>query len=158
MTTRPRLLFLAYYYPPVAATACVRTANIAKYFARKGWAVGVVTPAPELWGRVSKTWNSHVKMEGIQLFSTSHAWPGLNNQYLNSGQRGLSYLFWGLCRLAARRLRIEQEVGWAKSVRRMLPELGDWRPDIILASGGPFVSHRLAEWLARQETWWSRRT
>ena len=34
---RPRLLFLAYPFPPRAAIASVRTGNIARYLARLGW-------------------------------------------------------------------------------------------------------------------------
>ena len=46
---RPKLLFLVWNFPPVQAIASVRTWNVAKYLARLGWDVTVVTPRPELW-------------------------------------------------------------------------------------------------------------
>ncbi len=150
MTTKRRLLFLAYYFPPVSAVACVRTLNIAKYLTRKGWEVGIVTPAPDLWGRVSSTNGSHPDSTSLVFFYTAHALPGLNSTFLRAGRRGLGYLLWGVCRLTTRHLHVESEVGWGYSVRKMLPAFRAWRPDVILASGGPFVSHRMAAWLAER--------
>src|SRR5262245_44782469 len=46
---RPKLLFLAFYFPPARAVACVRAWNIAKYLVRLGWEVTVVTPKPSVW-------------------------------------------------------------------------------------------------------------
>src|SRR5206468_3280592 len=47
--TRPKLLLLAWNFPPVQAIASVRTWNVAKYLTRLGWDVTVVTPKTELW-------------------------------------------------------------------------------------------------------------
>ncbi len=51
---RPKMLFLACYFPPVHGSACVRTWNMAKYLARLGWDVTVVTPDPSLWRNVEQ--------------------------------------------------------------------------------------------------------
>ena len=49
---RPKLLFLACFFPPVQGIGSVRTRNIAKYLARLGWEVTVVTPDPSVWRNV----------------------------------------------------------------------------------------------------------
>src|SRR5262249_26283507 len=45
---RPKLLFLAWAFPPAATIGAVRTWNTAKYLSRLGWDVTVVTPDPKL--------------------------------------------------------------------------------------------------------------
>jgi hypothetical protein len=45
---QPRLLFLAYYFPPVSTIACIRTWNMAAHLQELGWDITVVTPHP--WG------------------------------------------------------------------------------------------------------------
>ena len=42
--SRPKVLFLAYFFPPLNLIGCVRTRNIATYLTRVGWDVTVVTP------------------------------------------------------------------------------------------------------------------
>src|SRR4030095_5465928 len=82
---RPRLLFLAYYFPPARSVACVRTWNMAKYLSRLGWAIQVVTPHPSLW-RTSENregFEAKAAHERVRLIYTDHQWRCLNPDFLN---------------------------------------------------------------------------
>src|SRR5262245_811962 len=82
---RPKLLFLARAFPPLRATACVRGWNIAKFLARLGWDVTVVTPHPSAWRHVESPSDVefHLEREGIRRILTEHRWRCLAPTSLN---------------------------------------------------------------------------
>jgi hypothetical protein len=94
---RPKLLFLAWNFPPIQAVASVRTWNIAKYLTRLGWEVTVVTPRLALWRHVDNAEKVQVdvRMEGIQEIWTDHSWRFLSPVHLACWNQGLGWFTGG---------------------------------------------------------------
>ena len=109
---KPKLLFLAYPFPPLQTIAAVRTGNIAKYLARLGWDVTVVTPDPSMWRNVedSEKVSMELDREGISRILTGHRWRCLAAQYLNCWNQNLGWFAGGVCRTIARRLGIDRQM------------------------------------------------
>src|SRR5688572_18522410 len=100
---RPKLLFLVWNFPPVQAIASVRTWNVAKYLARLGWDVTVVTPRPELWRHLEspEKVQAELRSEGIRQILTDHDWRFLSPIHLICWNQGLGWLLGGMCRRIA---------------------------------------------------------
>lgn len=147
---RPKLLFLACYFPPVQAVACVRTGNIARHLARLGWDVTVVTPDPSVWRKVEdvEKLSNELDAEGIRRILTGHRWRSLGPDHLNCWNRNIGWIVGGVCRGIARRLRIDRHVGWFKEAERACSKLDSSKVDVILVSGSPFIAFRLAKRLS----------
>lgn len=147
---RPKLLFLAYFFPPVQTSGSVRTWNIAKYLARSGWDVTVVTPHPSVWRyadnpeRVSKD----LSQEGIRRILTGHRWRYLEPSHLKCWNRGMGWVLGGACRRIARSLGLDRGAGWIREAERACAPLTPDKCDVILASGKPFASFTLAKRLS----------
>ena len=149
---RPQLLFLAHHFPPVNAVACVRTWNIAKHLSRLGWEVRVVTPDPSLWRIIDSPEKvaESLKKEGIQCLNTGYNWRCLNPSYLKCWNAGLGWVWGGVCRLLARKFYIPVEIGWFKACAQACEDITESQVDIILASGPPFVSFKLAKYFSEK--------
>lgn len=147
---RPRLLFLACYFPPVQAISSVRTGNIARYLAKLGWEVTVVTPDPSVWRNVENCEKVSMELdrEGIGRILTVHRWRCLEPDHLNCWNQNLGWFAGGVCRTIARHVGIDRHVGWFKAAERACSTLSPKDVDVILASGSPFVSFRLARSLS----------
>jgi glycosyltransferase involved in cell wall biosynthesis len=146
-----RLLFLAYYFPPVRAIACVRTWNVTKYLAKLGWDITIVTPCPSVWKHVDTPKDTdlyHLNLEGSRLILTDHQWRCLMPEELNCWNQGLGWLSGGVCRKIARALGIDRGIGWIKQTERACSTLAAKDVDVIFASGPPFVTFRLAKRLS----------
>jgi glycosyltransferase involved in cell wall biosynthesis len=151
MLRRPRLLFLAYYFPPVNSAGCVRTWNIAKHLSRAGWDVKVVTPHPSVWRRIEDETQTVIDLEkeGIQRVLTGHRSRYLLPGHLRVPNEGIAWLAGGLCRQVARYLEIDPAKGWAAEVLQSCKNLSGDDADVILASGSPFSAFGLAYKLSR---------
>ena len=147
---RSRLLFLAYPFPPLRSTACVRTWNIAKHLARLGWGITVVTPHPSVWRRLDNPEGTvaALNLEGIRCIFTDHRWRCLSPEPLSCWNQGLGWFVGGVCRKIVRSLGIDKEIGWLKAAERACATLSAQDIDIILATGTPFTAFRLAERLS----------
>ncbi|MGH7775248.1 MAG: glycosyltransferase [Candidatus Binatia bacterium] len=148
---RPKLLFLAWAFPPAnASSSSVRTWNTAKYLARLGWDVTVVTPNPFMLRHVERAENvaTELKREGIRRILTDHHWRCLSADHLKCWNRGIGRLIGGVVRQVAWRLRIEQAIGWVKAAEQACSRLAREDVEIILASGPPFAAFRLARRLS----------
>ena len=147
---RPRLLFLAYPFPPARVTASVRTGNIAKYLARLGWDVTVVTLDPSILRNVDDygTVSTELDREGIKRILTGHRWRFLAPNNLKCWNQNLGWFTGGVCRSIARQIGIDKHVGWFKAAERACSTLSPKDVDAILATGTPFVSFRLAKRLS----------
>jgi len=147
---RPKLLFLAWQFPPAHAISSVRTWNIAKNLSRLGWDVTVVTPAPKLFRHLDNTEraNADLEAEGIRQILTTHHWRCLAPVHLTHRDRGLARLTGGMCRVIARRLGIDRGIGWVRAAERACRRLDPRDVDLIFASGPPFATFMLAERLA----------
>jgi glycosyltransferase involved in cell wall biosynthesis len=148
--SRPRLLFLAYWFPPAHAVATVRSWHTTSHLSRLGWDVSVVTPDPSLWRHADRT--AEVEAEanqlGIRRIFTKHAWRALAAYNLKVGNGALTYLAGGACRRLALRLGIAFEVGWKSSAWNACRDLAAGEVDLVLASGPPFVAFEVARRLA----------
>lgn len=151
-TRRPKLLFLACYFPPMQASGSVRTWNIAKYLARLGWEVTVVTPDPSVWRHVEDCEKvaAELDREGIKRLLTGHRWRCLEPIHLKCWDRNLGWFVGGVCRNIARRLGIDSNVGWIKASERACSTLGPKDVDVILASGSPYAAFSLARQLSNR--------
>lgn len=146
LAKRPKLLFLAYFFPPGPTIGAVRTRNLARYLARLGWEVTVVTPDPSLWRNIEdgRKVSSELDREGIKRILTGHRWRLLRQDTLKCWNKNLAWLAGRVCRTIARGLGVELYIGWIKAVEQACSTLSPKDVDVILASGGPFVSFRLA--------------
>lgn len=150
LAKRPRLLFLAYPFPPLQVIGAVRTGNMARYLSRLGWDVTVVTPDPSLWRNVEDCGkvSTELDCEGIKRILTGHRWRCLLPRSLKCWDRHLGWLVGRMCRTVVRGLGIDLFVGWIKAVERACANLNPRDVDVILASGSPFVAFRLARRLS----------
>jgi glycosyltransferase involved in cell wall biosynthesis len=149
---RPKLLFLACYFPPLQTSGSVRTWSIAKYLARLGWEVTVVTPDPSVWRSVEDCEKISMELhrEGIGRILTGHKWRCLEPVHLKCWDQNLGWLAGGVCRNIARRFGIDSNVGWIKSAGRACSTLGSKDVDVILASGQPYGAFSLARQLSNR--------
>jgi hypothetical protein len=87
---RPKILFLACYFPPSRSTASVRTWNIAKYLARRGWEVTVVTPDPSLWRHADDADKTarDLEREGVKRILTGYRWRNLSPDHMRCWNDG----------------------------------------------------------------------
>jgi len=143
------LLFLACYFPPAVTIACVRTWNVAKYLTKLGWDITVVTPHPSLWRRVENLEETEtlLEREGIQRILTGCQWRCLSPE-LKSRDQGLGRLIGGVCRVAARFLDLDREIGWINSAEQACSALTAQDVDLVLATGSPFATFGLAKRLS----------
>jgi glycosyltransferase involved in cell wall biosynthesis len=147
---RPRLLFLTWNFPPAKAIACVRTWSTAKYLARLGWDVTVVTPHPSVWRHLEdpEATEANLRREGIRRILTGHRWRCLMPDHLHCWRQGIGGFAAGVCRHVARRLGIDKDIGWIKAAEHACAPLTAQDADIILACGPPFAAFRLAKRLS----------
>jgi glycosyltransferase involved in cell wall biosynthesis len=150
LANRPKLLLLAYYFPPVQTIGAVRTGNIAKFLTRLGWEVTVVTSQPAVWRNAddSEKISTELAAQGIHRILTGHRWRCLVPTHLKSWDRNVGWVAGGICRTIARRLGIDMHIGWIKEAERACSNLSPKDVDVILASGSPFVAFQLAKTLS----------
>jgi Glycosyltransferase Family 4 len=149
---RPKLLFLAWNFPPVHAIASVRTWNVAKYLARLGWDVTVLTPELNVWRSLDDPAKAEAALaaERIRKIPTAHHWRFLSPIHLNCWNQGLGYVASGTCRRLARYMGVDEAIGWVRAAERASASLTQDDVDLILASGPPFSGFVLAERLSRK--------
>jgi glycosyltransferase involved in cell wall biosynthesis len=147
---KPKLLFLAHAFPPWNAAGSVRLWNIAKYLTRLGWQVTVVSPDPSLLRKAEdpEKVTTLLDEEGIRRLVTGYRWRCLCPEALKCWNQSLGWFVGGVCRTIARNLGMEMSVGWIKAAERACATLGPKDVDLILASGSPFVTFRLAKKLS----------
>jgi glycosyltransferase involved in cell wall biosynthesis len=154
---KPRLLFLAYYFPPAREIACARSFEIAKTLARNGWDVTVVTPRADAWRRAdgNDEIDRTLTREGIHCVRTQHPWRFLTPDYTVSSFEGAGWLVrrvgerlaaW--VRRFARGLRVPREIGWVRELERATAHLAPGGVDLVLATGSPFAAFAAARRLA----------
>jgi len=150
LNPRPKLLFLAYFFPPVNASACVRTWNIAKHLSRLGWDVTVVTPEASVWRRAehSEEVDSQLRAEGIHRITTGHRWRFLRPEYLACSRQNIRWLIGGGFRRIAGGLGVDKAIGWIREAEAACRRIPRKEVDLVLATGTPFITFRLAKRLA----------
>src|SRR5262245_16316271 len=116
----PKLLFLAWNFPPVQTIASVRTWNIAKHLSRLDWDVTVVTPKADLWHHVYNAGKAltAVEAEGIHRIPTDHYWRCLTPEHMKCWNSGIGWVVGGATRRIARCLGIDWGIGWIKAAEQ----------------------------------------
>jgi Glycosyltransferase Family 4 len=149
---RPKLLFLAWNFPPVQAIASVRTWNLAKYLARLGWDITVVTPELKVWRSIDHPAAAEAACatEGIRKIQTAHHWRFLSPVHLNCWNEGFGYVAGGTCRRIARYMGVDEGIGWIRAAERATSRLTEADCDLILASGPPFAGFVAAERISKK--------
>lgn len=147
---KPKVLFLSCYFPPVQVIGAVRTGNMARYLARIGWEVTVVTPHSYVWRNVddSEKVSRELDAEGIHRILTAHHWRCLVPNHLKCWNQNVGWVIGGIFRTIVRRLGVDKHVGWIKEAERACSHLSSKDVDVILTSGSPFVTFRLARILS----------
>lgn len=158
-TRRPRLLFLAYFFPPARTVASVRAHNAAKWLVRSGWDVTVITPLGSIWRRTEggAEVDRVLEKEGIRCLRTRHAWRFLAPRHAIPAYEKAGWLgrrvgdrLASRTRRLARRLGVPQEIGWVRQAERAGARLPAGGIDLILATGSPFVAFDAARRLSRR--------
>lgn len=149
---RPKLLFLAYPFPPSKAPGGVRTWNISMYLTRLGWDVTIVTPDPAILRNVENDEMVSLKLagQGIKRILTDQRWRCLAPNNLQCWNQSLGRLAGGACRVVARNLGIDRHIGWIKTAERACSDLTADDVDLILATGSPFAAFSLAKRLSER--------
>ncbi len=151
MARKPRVLFLAFYFPPLRSVAGVRPANIAKHLCRVGWDVSVVTPDPSLWQSADDPGRVAAEMDrcGVRMIYTGHRWRCLSSGFLKrSYRRGPRWFLEAIPRRLARAMRVDEMIGWYPEAERACAKLRPGDVDVVVATGSPFGSFRVAQRLA----------
>lgn len=149
---RPKLLFLAYPFPPAKAPGCVRTWNMAMYLTRLGWDVTVVTPDPSILRNIedNKTTSREFDDVGIKRILTGHRWRCLAPNNLKCWNKNLGWFAGKVFRTVARKLGIDAHIGWIKEAEQACSALTANDVDVILATGSPFAAFNLAKRLSKR--------
>jgi glycosyltransferase involved in cell wall biosynthesis len=91
---------------------------------------------------------ANLEREAIQRILTDHRWRCLAPNRLRCWNRGLGWFAGGVCRRFARCFDIDSSAGWIKAADLACSPLTTKDVDIILASGPPFASFKLAKRLS----------
>ena len=149
---RPKLLFLAYPFPPAKAPGCVRTWNIAMYLTRLGWDVTVVTPDPSILRNIEDDGTTSREFDdvGIKRILTGHRWRCLAPNNLKCWNKNLGWFAGKVFRTVARKLEIDLHIGWIKAAEQACFALTAKDVDVILATGSPFAAFNMAQRLSKR--------
>jgi glycosyltransferase involved in cell wall biosynthesis len=149
---RKRLLYLAEAFPPTSLIGGVRAWNTVKQLSLLGWEVTVVTPFPHFWRRRENEAEveSALQRLGVARIETKPVLRFLTNGLFVQPKSRVLKLVQGLLRRAARTTGVDPDIGWAFSVLRRRKVIEAKGYDIILATGSPFISFRLARYLGRR--------
>ena len=152
MRESPRLLFLAYDFPPINNIGCVRAYNIAKWLTRKGWEVTVVTPDESAWRRAGSATDLHedLSRQGIRCMRTEHRWRSLLPALSERRKYDLAWAAGGVSRRIAGFLGIERETGWIREAEKACAALTADDVDVVFVSGPPFAAFGLARRVAER--------
>jgi hypothetical protein len=147
-----RLLFVTYTFPPARTAGSVRTWIIAKYLARSGWEVTVLTPDPSLWRHIEspEAIANSLEREGIRRLPTDHRWRSLVADNVKCANHGLPWFIGGIGRRVVPNLGIDRTVGWVKAAEEACTHLTANDVDVILASAPSFSAFTLAQRLAKK--------
>src|SRR5262249_17727480 len=117
---RPRLLVLAYYFPPANKIGGIRALNMSKALAQRGWDVTVVSLAVSRWRKVEREDEVAQELEiaGIRCIRTGHNWRNLSPSDLTCRDGRVAWIWGGICRRTARLLGVEYQIGWLNPAAR----------------------------------------
>ena len=150
--SRPRLLLLAYPFPPSPAIGAVRTWGMAKYLPRLGWRVTVVTPDPA--GRLEpaavEDAARQCEREGIARIFAGQLEHRAAEVAQQLASRHAQRIRWFLQRRMYRCLGMGLDERWWRTCLKACAGLMPGEFDLVLATGSPFRSFLAARRLARR--------
>lgn len=152
MEKRGRVLYIAYLFPPIQSIACVRSGNTAKYLARLGWDVTVVTIPPNASYPEDKS--DHISAEidaaGVRRLHATHPVRSLSQAVIHTSRFGIRGLVKNAVLKTLSMLGSHRFWGWYLGVLRTCADIKPGQYDVILATGSPWTSFELARKLAKQ--------
>lgn len=154
---QPRVLYLAYYYPPSRASGVYRARATANHFMAKGWDVTVFaapldflhTVVGSVDEKLAETVDPRIRVERpkVDMFPWEHDLRRFSRFRGTMPQMARKAYAW-----RQNRLFPEQYASWAwDSVRKALRMHARERFDVVVATGNPFASFAAA-WLFRRMT------
>jgi glycosyltransferase involved in cell wall biosynthesis len=148
MTARPRLLLVAAFFPPAPTVASVRAWGMAKYLARRGWQVSVLTPEPRVNLRPddAEGFERELEREGVTRLAVRPRWRRF--WFTNLPPQGSFNLPFRIVRRVARLIGMDPEQAWFDDAERVGLRLTPGDVDVVLATGGPFGNFRVGARLA----------
>lgn len=150
----PHLLFIAYPFPPTSVSGANRTWPLAKYLARMGWTVTVVSAREASFSRQKgvREMQDACRREGVNWITVGTAtWSADSpDAVVPAWQRLCSLMRRAAQGVARRAFRLRWDDLWSLHAYVRLTCRPPMRPDVVLATGMPFSSFLLARILARR--------
>lgn len=152
MASRPKLLFLAYRFPPFPSIASVRAGAIASNLAHIGWDVTVVTLDPRLLHNPDMTWGRQAERQlaEIRRIHTDMRWRFLVSGHVRRARHGPAWFAGGIGRRLAKWLGVSEHVGWVAAAMDACRRLTPADVDVILATGCPWEAFQVANLLGKK--------
>lgn len=153
---RPRLLYLAFYFPPSRASGVYRARATANHFAAAGWDVTVyAAPLPFLYNVVGSVDDKLLETVDPRITVVR---PDLDLFRWEHELREMSWLRGTMPTIARdlynwreNRKFPEQYVSWAKSAtKQALAQHREHKFDAVLATGNPFSAFASAWWFHKR--------
>jgi len=146
-----RILFVAYYFPPMGLSGVQRVTKMVKYLAREGWAVDVITVHPGGYFAFDDTLLDDLDDPGIEIHRTRSVDP---TRLFSSGQpvslpkEGRRRLLTGLSQFI---FQPDNKVGWVPFAIRRGGRLVNKRSySAVMASAPPYSALLAARSLAER--------
>jgi glycosyltransferase involved in cell wall biosynthesis len=152
MPDRPKLLFLTFAFPPLHCMASVRTVNIARQLSGIGWDVSVVTPHPSVWELADAPDRVAADLDhwGVRMIYTGYRWRCLSSIFVKRSNHGVAWFMGGIARRLAKQMGVDERIGWYQEATRACSRLTPRQVDVIMVSGKPFGSFRVAQRLSQK--------
>jgi len=150
----PHLLFIAHPFPPTSVSGANRTWPLAKYLARMGWTVTVVSAREASLSRQRgvREMQDACRHEGVNWITVGTAtWSAdSSGAVVPAWERRRSLLRRAVQGVARRVFRLPWDELWSLHAYVSLTLRPPIHPDVVLATGMPFSSFLLARILARR--------
>jgi glycosyltransferase involved in cell wall biosynthesis len=143
-----KILFIAYYFPPSNAAGAARAKSMAKYLARNGDSVTVLTVPSQLYGSYTNWLPSDLLDLPLKRLEASPPLPHIDPSFKNSA-RIRTKLTGGVIRRALRWFSKEPESLWYWSAIEAIRSLRE-SFDVVIATGSPWVSFHIGQTAARE--------
>ncbi|MEM9940045.1 MAG: glycosyltransferase [Planctomycetota bacterium] len=145
MTGKPRIVLVAYYYPPSSAIGGVRAENIAQQLANLGWHVTVITPTLKFWGG-----NEAEPFPGVEVVRVDSGWSLLGPEGPMDRQGIPLKVISKLFQKSIRNIKkLEPTSYWTRSALKALREHAA-DSDILMTTMSPFFTGGIVAEIAQE--------
>lgn len=148
---RPRVLVVAYYFPPLGLSGVQRIAKWCRYLPERGWDVTVLTVEPGAYFAFDETLLDEVESAGVRIIRTRTIDPtrqgGGKKVVSFPTERKRRLLSW----LSGFFFLPDNKRGWTRKALSAWDDIcEEGRPDIVLSSAPPYTSFMVGDALARK--------